>query len=58
MKNVITKKYADVFSVEEMKQIVQRMWEEFTDYQRDMLTYSMKERIEAVIAAIGGSTRF
>jgi len=58
MKDVIAKKYADVSSVEKLKQIVPRIWEEFTDHQWDMLIDSMKKRMEAVITARGGSTRF
>jgi len=58
MKDIIAKDYADVSSIEEMKQIVRRLWEEFTDNQWDELIDSMKERMEAVSAAKGGSTKF
>ena len=58
MKDIIARDYADVFSVEEMKKIVRRLWKEFTNNQWDILIDSMKERMEAVIAAKGGSTRF
>jgi len=58
MKDIIARDYADVSSVEEMKKIVRRLWEEFTNNQWDILIDGMKERMEAVIAAKGGSTRF
>jgi transposase len=58
MKDIIARDYADVSSVEEMRKIVRGLWENFTDNQWDMLIDSMKERMEAVIAANGGSTRF
>jgi len=34
------------------------IWEEFRDNQWDGLIDNMHERMEAVIAALGGSTRF
>lgn len=58
MKNIIVKDYAQVSSAEEMKQIVRRIWDQFKDTEWDKLIASMPERMEAVIAAKGGSTGF
>ena len=58
MKDIIARDYAQVSSAKEMKRIVQDMWEQFTDGQWDKLIESMPNRMEAVIAANGGSTRF
>ena len=58
MKDIIAKDYAEVSSVQEMKIIVQRIWDHFGDEEWDKLIESMSERMEAVIAAGGGSTRF
>src|SRR5436189_4745999 len=58
MKDVIARDYAEVSSAKEMKRIVQDMWEQFTDGQSDKLIESMPNRMEAVIAANGGSTGF
>jgi len=58
MKDIIARDYAEVSSVQEMKIIVQRIWDHFGDEEWDKLIESMPERMEAVIAAGGGSTRF
>jgi transposase len=58
MKNIIAKDYPQVSSAEEMKRIVRRIWDQFKDTEWDKLIASMPERMEAVIAAKGGSTRF
>ena len=58
IKDVIAKDHADVSSVEEMKRIVQGLWVGFVDTEWDRLIESLPERMDAVIAARGGSTRF
>src|SRR5579862_9244398 len=58
IKDIIARDYADVSSAAEMKRIVRGLWEEFTDTQFDSLIDSMVDRIQAVIAADGGATRF
>jgi len=58
MKDIIARDYAQVSSAEEMKRIVLRMWDQFKDGEWDNLIESMPERMEAVIAVGGGSTRF
>ena len=58
MKDVIARDYAEVSSAQEMKIIVKRMWDHFMDEEWDKLIESMPERMEAVIAAGGGSTGF
>ena len=58
MKDVIARDYAEVRSAQEMKIIVKRMWDHFMDEEWDKLIASMPERMEAVIAAGGGSTGF
>ena len=58
MKDIIARYYAEVSSAQEMKIIVRRMWDHFGDKQWDKLIESMPERMEAVIAARDGSTRF
>ena len=58
MKDIIARNYAEVSSAQEMKIIVWRMWDYFGDKQWDKLIESMPERMEAVIAVRGGSTRF
>ena len=58
MKDVIVRDYAEVSSAQEMKIIVKRMWDGFGDEEWDKLIESMPERMKAVIAAGGGSTRF
>ena len=58
MKDIIAKDYAHVSSEVEMKRIVRRMWEHFGDNEWDKLIESMPDRMSAVIAAKGGSTRY
>jgi hypothetical protein len=58
MKDIIAKDYAHVSSQEQMKRIVLRMWEHFGDNEWDKLIESMLDRMRAVIAAKGGSTRY
>ena len=58
MKDIIARDYAQVSSAEEMKRIVREIWEQFSNDQWDKLIESMPERMEAVIAVKGGSTRF
>ena len=58
MKDVIAKDYGEVSSAVEMKRIVWDMWGQFSNNQWDNLIDSMSERMEAVIAAKGGSTRY
>jgi transposase len=58
MKDIIAKEYAHISSVQEMKGIVLHLWEQFKDDQWDNLIESMKRRMNAVIAANGGSTGF
>ena len=58
MKDIIAKDYGEVSSAAEMKKIVRDMWEQFTDTQWDKLIDSLPERMAAVIAARGGSTRY
>ena len=58
MKDIIARDYGEVSSGTEMKRIVWEMWENFEDGQWDKLIESMPKRMEAVIAADGGSTRF
>ena len=58
MKEIIARDYTDVSSVVEMQRIVWDMWENFTDEEWNKLIGSMLDRMAAVIAARGGSTRY
>src|SRR5579871_6268356 len=58
MKEIIARDYTDVSSVVEMQRIVWDMWENFTDEEWNKLIESMPDRMAAVIAARGGSTRY
>ena len=58
MKDIIARDYGEVSSAVEMKRIVQDIWEQFSNNQWDILIDSMPERMEAVIAAQGRSTRY
>jgi hypothetical protein len=58
MKDITARDYAEVSSEKEMKIIVKRMRDRFGDEELDKLIESMPERMEAVIAAGGRSTRF
>jgi hypothetical protein len=41
-----------------MKEVVVSIWNDFADHRWDHLVESIPERIQAVIRARGGSTRF
>ena len=58
MKDVLARDYADISSIVEMKRIVSDMWENFTDEEWNKLIENMPDRMAAVIAARGGSTRY
>ena len=58
MKDIIARDYAEVSSAQEMKVIVQRMWDDFGDEEWDKLIENMPERMDAVIVVGDGSTRF
>ena len=58
MKHRIAKEYAHITSQAEMKRVVQEMWDSFGDDEFNHLIESMPERIEAVIKAKGGSTKY
>jgi len=58
IKDVIAKNHAAVSSVEKMKRIVWELWAGFADTEWDRLIESLSERIDTVIAARDGSTRF
>jgi hypothetical protein len=58
MKDIIARDYGEVSSAVEMKRIVQDIWEQFSNNQWDILIDSILERMKAVIAAKGGSTRY
>ena len=58
MKDIIAKDYAHISSVQEMKRIVQHLWEQFKDDEWDKLIKSMPERMRAVRKAKGGFTGF
>jgi len=54
----LAKEYPDLTSGAELKKIVQEMWDSITDATFNELIESMPDRIAAVIAAKGGSTRY
>ena len=58
MKDIIARDYEEISSAKEMKRIVQNIWESFEDGQWDKLIKSLPERMAAVIAVKGGSTRY
>ena len=58
IKDIIAKHYYHINSEKEMKRIVLRLWNEYADDKSDMLVQSMPDRIQAVIKAKGGSTRY
>ena len=58
IKDVLKREYPQVTSKEEIQRIVLKIWNEFEDGQWNHLIESMSARIEAVIEAKGGSTRF
>ena len=58
MKHIISKEYAYITSLKVMRQVVVSIWNDFEHHKWDYLVESMPERIQAVIKAKGGSTRF
>jgi transposase len=58
MKHIISKDYAHITSQKVMKEVVVSIWNDFMDHRLDHLVERMPERIQAVIKARGGSTRF
>ena len=58
MKHIFSKEYAHITSQKVMKEVVVSIWNNFGDDRWDYLVDSMPERIQAVIKAKGGSTRF
>jgi transposase len=58
MKHIISKEYAHITSQKVMREVVVSIWNDFVDHRWDHLVESMPERIQAVIKARGGSTRF
>jgi transposase len=58
MKHIISTEYAHITSQKVMKAVVVRIWNDFEDQRWNHLVESMPERIQAVIKARGGSTRF
>jgi len=58
IKHRIAKEYSHITSVRAMKQVVINIWNEFEDDRWDHLIESMPDRIQAVIEAKGGSTRY
>jgi transposase len=58
MKHIISKEYAHITSQKVMRQVVVSIWNDFEHHRWDHLVESMPERIQAVIKAKGGSTRF
>ena len=58
MKDIIAKDYAHISSMQEMKRIVQHLWEQFKDDEWDKLIESMSKRMYAVKKAKERSTGF
>ena len=58
MKHRISKEYGHITSMKAMKQAVINIWNDFEDHKWDHLVESMPERIQAVIKAKGGPTRY
>ena len=52
MKDIIARDYAHISSAQEMKRIVQRLWDQFKDDQWDKLIDSMPKRIDAARGGI------
>jgi hypothetical protein len=50
--------YAHIMSQKVMKKVVVSIWNDFEHHRWDHLVESMPERIQVVIKARGGSTRF
>ena len=58
MKHIISREHAHITSQKAMKKVVVSIWNDFEDHKWDHLVESMPERIQAVIQARGGCTRF
>ena len=58
MKHIISKQNAHITSQKVMKEVVVSIWNDFGDHRWDPLVESMSERIQVVIKAKGGPTRF
>ena len=58
MNDIIAKDSANISSAEETKRIVKEVWDNFKDGEWDKLIESLPDRMAAVIAAKGGSTRY
>jgi transposase len=58
MKDQVTRYYVHITSQAEMQQVVQEIWDNFSDTQWDGLIASMPAHTRAVIAAKGRSTRY
>src|ERR1700689_4234464 len=54
----ISKEYGHITSVRAMTNMVISIWNEFKDHRWDHLIESMLDKIQAVIKAKGGSTKF
>jgi transposase len=55
MKDIIAEDYAEVSSVQELKWIVQRLWNDYPDDKWDSLIESMPDKMKKLVAARGGS---
>jgi transposase len=58
MKQRIVEEFGHITSQQKMKQVVQEMWDLFDDNQFNALIESMPARIQAVIKAKGGATKY
>ena len=58
MKQRSAEEFGHITSQQEMKCIVQEMWDAFDDHQFNALIESMSARIEAVIKVKGGAMKY
>ena len=58
MKAVIARDYSHITSRAEMMRVVQELWDSYLNEKWDGLIASMPDRMQAVIAAKGGSTKY
>ena len=58
IKEQITRHYTHITSQSEIQRVVLELWNNFMDIQWNGLITSMPDRMKAVIAAKGGSTRY
>ena len=58
IKDRISKEYSHITSLKTMKEVVVSLWNDFEDHRWDHLVESMPDRIQAVIKAKGGSTKY